>query len=129
MRACFNRAPVVARSEGDRVDAVEDAFVVSRGAIGVGDGKGVGVGDVFDHGCTVDGLRVETGCGNGDFGPRPPLVRQVAEDAKEGAVRRSTPPAEARYGFRRGVDGVGPHCIPRIKEQMDNEHGRSGRFR
>ena len=43
MGAGFDSAPVVARGQGDGVDAVENALVVGGGAIGVGDSKGIGM--------------------------------------------------------------------------------------
>ena len=45
MCACFDGAPVVARGDDDRVHAVHDAFVVGRGAVGVGGGKSPGFND------------------------------------------------------------------------------------
>ncbi len=74
MRAGFDRTPVVAGGQGHGVDAVENALVVRGGPVGIGHGKGIGMGDAFDHLLAGKVERAEGGSRDRDFGPGAALV-------------------------------------------------------
>ena len=123
MRAGFDGSPVVAGRQRNRIDAVHDALVVRRRAVRIGLCK-IRVAIIMP---SLNPLA-------GDI-----LSRQVvpavsmtsavtrARSARFERIRRKTCPSvmvsiERCHALAHAVDEVRSHGIPRIYEQMDDEH-------
>ena len=81
MRARPNRTPVLAHGDGGGVDAVHDALVVRRGAVGVGLERARALDPVGDL-VAAEPLPGESGRRDAASRAHEAAVRQVREDAQ-----------------------------------------------
>ena len=126
MRAGFHRAPVVARGNHHRVDAVHNALVVGRGAVGVGGGKSPGRDDAVAHLLAAETAEGQGFHRHGAAGAGYAAVGQVGKDAQ------MHPPAGEGFqpggkALARGVDRVGAHRVAHVVNQMHHQEVAQGR--
>jgi len=124
----FDGAPVVPRSEHDRIYAVHDAFVVRRGAVGIGGSEGPGLFDAEGDRFAAEATKRQRAFGDDDPGARQATIRQVAQNAQEDFAA-GEPCDFRREALTGGVDGVGTHRVAHVVEQVHDEHGAGGRLR
>jgi hypothetical protein len=116
----FDGAPVVTCGDDHRIYAVHDAFVVGRGSVGIGSGKGVSRDDAISHILALEVVKCKFLKGNSAPGPRDSPVRQVGEDPQMDFSSRD------RFDLRGKpltgcVDRVRAHCVPDVIDEMDDE--------
>ncbi len=117
VRPGFDGAPVVARGDDHRVDAVHDAFIMRGGAVRVSGGKRPGGDDPVAHCLGAEVIECQLSQWDGAARPRQTAVSQVREDAQV------HPPAGDGFNQRGEaldcrVDGVGTHGIAHVIDQV-----------
>ena len=122
MRPGLDGAPVVARGDGDGVDAVHNPLVVGGRPVRVHRRK-VGrdddaVADLFARVVVSSQRRV----GNRAPGPGERAIRQVGKNAQED-LPAGDGLDQRRDAFAHSVGEIGPHGIAGIHEQVDNQRG------
>jgi hypothetical protein len=121
MRRRFDGAPVVARREGNGINAIHDALVVRSGAIRIDAGEFIREDDAVTHFLARITLAGQI------------LGRDHAARAHHGAVgevgknAQEDTAAGHRFhqrgnAFAHGVDQIGAHCVARVDQQVHHQH-------
>ena len=122
VRAGLDGAPVVARRDGDGIDAVHDAFVVRGGAIRI-DGRELGGDDDAVARLLAACSRLPASCSTGILQLRAHerAVGEVRQDAQEHLAARDRLD-ERRDALAHAVDEIRAHRVARVDEQVHDEH-------
>src|SRR5690606_18500765 len=104
----------------DRRHAVHDALVMSRGAVRVCSSEFVGADDAVAYVLTANGVRLPYAAGS-----REPAVRQIRQNAQIDATTRPLGDMRSQR-FGHGIDGVRPHGVASVHDQVGNHHGAAG---
>ena len=126
MGGCFDGPPILAGGEGEGVDRVHDAFVVSGGSEDVELGEPVAFEDSpgeREAGDGEVGVRVEVGeqgdwqfeAGGGQSGGR-----EVGEDFEQTLAARQLLQKRVDV-FQQRVGLVGPHALAHVHHQLDHQ--------
>ncbi len=123
----FNGAPIVARGDHHRVHPVHDALIMGRRPVRIHGRKGPGRNDPIAYRLGRIVIKRQLGQGDGAVHTHQPPVSQVREDAQVHAPLAQGLDLRGQL-LNRGVNGIGPHGIAHIIDQVYHQKRPNGRI-